>query len=77
MTEQSGEREFVTRQELASELRVTCQALSAMAMRGEGPTFVKVGRAVRYRRVDVESWLAGRTRCSQSTVEDPGVDIEA
>lgn len=70
MTEQSGERAFVTRQELASELRVTCQALSAMAMRGEGPTFVKVGRAVRYRRVDVEAWLAGRTRCGVEETSD-------
>lgn len=69
MVEHSGTREFVTRQELADELRVRPQTLAAMAMRGVGPTFVKVGRAVRYRRVDVEAWLAGRTRCA-------GVDVE-
>ena len=26
-----------------------------------GPPFIKVGRHVRYRRVDIERWLASRT----------------
>ena len=58
----SGEvDEFVTRIELAAQLRIKTQTLAAMACRGDGPTYVRVGRAVRYRRVDVETWLAGRT----------------
>jgi predicted DNA-binding transcriptional regulator AlpA len=29
---------------------------------GRGPTFIKVGRAVRYCRSDVDAWLASRKR---------------
>lgn len=53
---------FVTRPELANELRVKIQTLAAWACRGEGPAYVKVGRSVRYRRVDIEAWIAGRTQ---------------
>ena len=52
---------YITRYELAGELRVKAQTLAAWACRGEGPTYVRVGRAVRYRRADVEVWLAART----------------
>ncbi len=52
---------LVTRSELANELRIQSQTLAVMAMRGDGPTFIKVGRAVRYRRADVDAWLASRT----------------
>ncbi len=27
---------------------------------GVGPAYLKVGRAIRYRRSDLEAWLAGR-----------------
>ena len=59
MTDTPGS--YMTRNELAVELRVKAQTLAAWACRGEGPTYVRVGRAVRYRRGDVETWLAGRT----------------
>ena len=52
---------FVTRPELADEIRIKVQTLAAWACRGEGPSYVRVGRAVRYRRVDVDRWLAERT----------------
>ena len=52
--------QYLTRAELARELRVKGQTLAAMACRGEGPAYVKVGRSVRYRRADVEAWIAGR-----------------
>ena len=29
---------------------------------GGGPQFLKIGRCVRYRVADVETWLAGRAR---------------
>lgn len=40
---------------------------------GAGPTYLKVGRLVRYRKADVEAWLEENTvRCgtSQSTAPD-------
>lgn len=53
---------FLTRKELAEELRIKAQSLAAMAIRGDGPPFVKVGtRLVRYRRADVDAWFAERT----------------
>ena len=27
---------------------------------GIGPAYLKIGRSIRYRRVDLEAWLAGR-----------------
>jgi predicted DNA-binding transcriptional regulator AlpA len=33
---------------------------------GTGPRYVKLGRLVRYRPADVETWLAERTRKSTS-----------
>lgn len=57
----NGQVVYITRHELADELRVKVQTLAAWACYGEGPPYLKVGRAVRYRRVDVERWLAERT----------------
>jgi predicted DNA-binding transcriptional regulator AlpA len=31
---------------------------------GSGPAFIKIGRAVRYCRSDVEAWLASRRRAA-------------
>ena len=32
--------------------------------RGEGPKFVKLGRAVRYRRADLDEWIDSRVQQS-------------
>jgi len=40
-------------------------------VRGTGPSFVKIGRLVRYRPSDVHAWLAERVRRSTS---DTGSD---
>jgi predicted DNA-binding transcriptional regulator AlpA len=36
---------------------------------GDGPPFLKLGKSVRYRKSDVDQWLASRRRRSTS---DPG-----
>jgi excisionase family DNA binding protein len=36
--------------------------------RGEGPPYIRVGKHARYRRADVEAWLAGRTHRSPTPV---------
>ena len=36
---------------------------------GRGPKFIRLGRLVRYRRRDVESWLDARTRTSTSETD--------
>lgn len=51
---------------VARVLKVQTKTLQAWRHRGGGPPFVKVGRLVRYRLSDVESWLASRTVSSTS-----------
>lgn len=48
--------------EVAHWLNTTPGQLSQWRFHGEGPPFIKLGRAVRYRRSDVEGWLDANTR---------------
>lgn len=43
---------------LAEYLAVPVQTIYAWNHRGTGPTPIRVGKHVRYRRADVEAWLA-------------------
>lgn len=43
--------------------------LEKARLTGEGPKFVKVSALVRYRRADVDAWIAANLRTSTS---DPG-----
>lgn len=54
--------EVLTTPELAAALRRSVSTVRDMRRRGTGPNAVRVGHAVRYLRVDVEEWLAGRAR---------------
>ncbi len=46
---------------VATLLSVSPRALEAWRMRGVGPPFIRISkRCVRYRRRDVEAWLAAR-----------------
>lgn len=56
--------EFLTAAELAILLHLKEQSLAAMRVRGGGPPFTRVGRAVRYSRSAVAAWLAARTATS-------------
>jgi excisionase family DNA binding protein len=47
------EPEFLTTREAAVILGVTPKGLEQMRAEGRGPRFVRVGRAVRYRRADL------------------------
>ena len=48
--------------EVAEWVNTTPGQLSQWRFQGEGPPFIKLGRAVRYRRADVEAWLDANTR---------------
>jgi hypothetical protein len=54
----------------AQSLNVTISALRSWRLRGGGPVFVKAGRLVRYRPVDLEAWI--KNRCFASTSEAGG-----
>lgn len=54
---------------LADELEVSRRTIEVWRLKGEGPAYTKIGRLVRYRRIDVAAWLDSRVRRSTS---DPG-----
>jgi excisionase family DNA binding protein len=43
--------------ELAEQLHVSCQTIYDLRSQGRGPTGFRVGRHLRFRRSEVESWL--------------------
>jgi len=45
---------------------LSVRTFEALRLKGGGPPFVKLGRAVRYRRSDVLAWTAGKVRRSTS-----------
>lgn len=54
--------QFYTRGEIAKILRVSRGFLDHAAMRGEGPPFYRVGRSIRYDRIQVVEWLRSTVR---------------
>ncbi len=61
--------ETVTVQEVASLLKVADKTAYTMAQRGEIPAF-KVRGQWRFRRVDLDAWIAAQTRSSQGGRDD-------
>lgn len=59
--------EMLTREQAARYLGLQVQTLSVWACRGCGPKFVKLGRAVRYRKSDLDAYV--ESRVVQSTGE--------
>jgi predicted DNA-binding transcriptional regulator AlpA len=54
---------LVTRQQLAKEFNTTEETLCRMDAEGIGPPFVRLGkRMIRYRRCDIDAWLAQQSR---------------
>jgi helix-turn-helix protein len=47
--------------------------LAKARLTGTGPRFLKIGRAVRYRRTDVDAWLSDKARNSTSEIRAPEV----
>ena len=61
----SGER-LLPPSDAANLLRLSKSWLAKARMRGDGPPYVKLGRAVRYRESALVQWLKSRTRLSTS-----------
>ena len=52
---------LLTENELASEVRRTLATVRRWRVEGTGPVFMKIDRAVRYSRVDVDRWMGRRS----------------
>lgn len=74
-------------EETAKILGLARQTLDVWRVRGRGPRFIKVGRAVRYRESDLQSYLdglesfsstaesgAGEASCPAVPLEEVGVE---
>ncbi|OGA65665.1 MAG: hypothetical protein A3G81_05290 [Betaproteobacteria bacterium RIFCSPLOWO2_12_FULL_65_14] len=59
-------RDVLTTAQAAEYLAVSHQFLEIARLRGSGPSYCKVGRLVRYRRVTLDAWLASREVSSTS-----------
>lgn len=57
-TSTSPLRRRLTEREAAAELGISFRTLQQWRVRGFGPTFLKIGRAVRYDAESLEAWLA-------------------
>lgn len=64
---------LLTQREGAAFLGVSPRTLEGWRVRGGGPRFVRLGRAVRYRRADLEEYMHERTW--RSTSEDATAQI--
>lgn len=57
---------LLTPTETAMVLGVSLSWLAKARLRGNGPSFVKLGRSVRYRKSSIRDYLGARTRSSTS-----------
>jgi predicted DNA-binding transcriptional regulator AlpA len=59
-------RLLLTEAEAGKATGFTRRALQSWRLRGGGPTFVQIGRSVRYRPEDLDAWAESLTRTSTS-----------
>jgi len=52
---------LLTEVETAKVLNLSTRTLQAWRVRGSGPSFVQAGRAIRYRRRDLRTWIDANT----------------
>jgi excisionase family DNA binding protein len=57
---------LLTPKEAAEFLKVSLSWLAKARMRGDGPPFIKVGRAIRYSEAALLQWMKSRQRLSTS-----------
>jgi predicted DNA-binding transcriptional regulator AlpA len=57
---------LLTPKEAAKLLKVSVSWLAKARMRGDGPAYVQVGRAIRYTEVALLQWMKSCTRTSTS-----------
>jgi Helix-turn-helix domain len=57
---------FMTPKEAAEYLRSSPSTLAKRRLYGNGPAWSCIGKAIRYRRADIDVWMAGNVRRSTS-----------
>ena len=57
----TSEDAILTEVEIADFLKLSTRTLQAWRVKKDGPPFIRVGRAIRYRLRDVVRWIEART----------------
>jgi predicted DNA-binding transcriptional regulator AlpA len=57
---------LLTPKETAARLKVSLSWLAKARMRGDGPPFIRIGRAIRYSDAALLQWMKSRQRLSTS-----------
>lgn len=57
---------LLTRAEVEAHFGITRRFLETAAVRGDGPSFCKIGRSVRYRVADLREWIEAQRVTSTS-----------
>jgi excisionase family DNA binding protein len=60
---------YLRPQEAADYLRSSVSTLAKARWTGRGPIFVRIGRAVRYRKCDLDSWMAQTAHTEAASFE--------
>lgn len=63
---------FLTQSEAAELLRLSPRTLERHRVAGTGPMFVKAGRRVLYRQLDLEAWASANTFSSTAEADVAG-----
>jgi len=61
-TAETGHIALLTEKQAARLLSISFRTLQAWRRIGTGPSFIKLGRAVRYRQQDLVEWTEGHRR---------------
>lgn len=67
-----GKHTYLNTAQAAAFTCLGVQTLAKLRVYGGGPTYVKAGRKVLYRRIDLDRWLASKLRSSTSQELDHG-----
>lgn len=59
-------KEILKTKEAAEHTSLSKPTLDRLRITGEGPVFIKIGRAVRYRKADLDAWLEAKLTRSTS-----------
>lgn len=71
-----GDDPLLTEVDAARVLSLSSRTLQAWRAKPFGPRFIRVGRAIRYRRQDIEEWVSEQT-VRPTSARYPGAGEEA
>jgi excisionase family DNA binding protein len=61
---------YMTPKEAAEYLRSSPSTLAKRSLTGESPAFTRIGAAIRYRKSDLDAWMAATVRRSTSDTRE-------